>query len=432
MEMKGTILKGDIVYTMEKDRFELHEDAYLVSEEGRVIGVFNEIPAEYQGFEVIDHSGKLIIPAFTDLHTHANQYANKGLGYDRELLGWLNTYTFPEEEKFRDLAYSECIYKRFITELIREGTLNVVAYGSVFQESTRLLIHLLQEAGIRAYVGKVNMDRNTSASMIEETEVSIMETEELILEFEGSDLVRPIITPRFIPTCSPALLKGLGDLARKYDIPVQSHLNETLAEVNWVRQLNPDGLNYASVYLGSGLFGQTRTIMAHCIHSTKEEVAILKSQGVYAAHCPDSNLNLSSGIMPVRMFLNEGIPVGLGTDIAGGESLSIRHVMVSAIKSSKLKFLESGHRLKPLGMSEAFYLATKGGGAFFGDTGSFEKGYWCDALVINDARLCLDQKLTLRERVERFVYNGTREQIIERYFHGELIEPGRLWKKEQD
>lgn len=430
--MNGIILKGDIVYTLEKDRFELHEDAFLVSEEGRILGIFTEIPVEYRGFEVIDHSGKLIIPAFTDLHTHAPQFANKGLGYDRELLEWLNTYTFPEEEKFRDLDYSERIYMRFIRELIREGTLNAVVYGSVFKESTSLLINLLQEAGIRAYVGKVNMDRNTIPSMIEDTETSIKETEELILEFEHSDLVKVIITPRYIPTCSPALLKGLGELARIYSVPVQSHLNETLAEVNWVRQLNPDGADYASVYMDSGLFGQTRTIMAHCIHSTDDEVAILKKQGVFAAHCPDSNINLSSGIMPVRAFLDQDIPVGLGTDIAGGESLSIIHVMISAIKASKLKFLESDHKLKALGISEAFYLATKGGGAFFGSTGSFEKEYYCDALVIDDDGLCPDKDLTLRERIERYVYLGSSEQIMARYFHGEPIEPGNIWGNDED
>ncbi len=423
--MNKIVLKGDIVFTPTKDKFETYEDSYIVAEDGRVVGIYEELDDKHKEYPIRDFTGKMIIPGFVDLHLHAPQYPNRGLGLDKELIPWLDTYTFPEEAKYGDVEYAKKVYSKMVKDLWREGTTRSVIFSSIHTESTKLLMDLLIKSGLGAYVGKVNMDRNTIPELMEDTQRSIVETEEIILEYRNkSELVKPIITPRFVPTCSSELMKGLGKLAINHGVPVQSHLSENTSEVEWVRELHPELPNYASVYDEYGLFGQTSTIMAHCIYNTDKEIELMKKNGVFAAHCPYSNYNLSSGIMPVRKFLNNKIQVGLGSDISGGNSLSIPSVMVAAIQASKMKWLETEKTLQPLTSSEAFYLGTKGGGAFFGKVGSFEEGYELDALVIDDSSLMCGDRLSLEERIQKYIYVGDDRNIIHRYVSGnEVWEP---------
>jgi len=421
--VKKVIFKGDILFTSNKDKFETHKDSYLVTEDGKIVGVFERLDDKYKDYTMMDFSGKLIIPGFVDIHLHAPQYMNMGLGMDKELIPWLNTYTFPEEARFEDLDYAKGVFKRLINDLIRHGTTSVAIYSSVHKDTTKLLMDMFIESKLRAYVGKVNMDRNAQPELMEDTEKSLMDTEEIIVEYKDkSPLVKPIITPRFVPTCTEELMRGLGELALKYDVPVQSHLNENVGEVQWVAQLHPQLSNYSRVYDNFNLFGQTKTIMAHCIYNKDEEIELMAERGVYAAHCADSNFNLSSGIMPVRKYLDRGIKVGLGSDISGGHSLSIPRAIVASIQASKMKWLESNRQLKPISCSEAFYMATKGGGSFFGRVGSFEEGYEADLLVIDDSNISPVERLTLEERIEKFLYVGDDRNIVERYVAGEKIE----------
>lgn len=420
--MERIIFKGNIIFTPDKNHFDIHEGAYISVLDGKVQEIFKTLRPEDDETPLLDFGDCLIIPGFSDLHLHAPQFRNKGVGYDMELLEWLKAYTFKEEERFSDLTYAKKVFKEFLHELVLEGTLNAVMFSSVHKEATQLLFDMVHDAGIRAFIGKVNMDRNTSKRLQEDTEKSLQDTEELLIEFQTLyPEVKPIITPRFIPTCSDELLRGLGELAKKYQVPVQSHVNENPCEIEWVKELNPDSTSYAEEYNKYGLFGQTKTIMAHCIYNTENEVELLKKNGVFIAHCPDSNMNLSSGIMPLRTFIDKGMKIGLGTDISAGDSLSIRQVMISSIKSSKLKFLEDGNKLRPISASEALYLATKGGGEFFGKTGSFEPGYFFDALVIDDEDLGKGSEYTLEERIERYLYMGSYRNIRERILKGKQL-----------
>ena len=422
--MDRFVLKGDIVFTPNKDKFETHENSYLVVEKGRIVEICQELEEKYRDYPLKDYTGKMIIPGFVDLHLHGPQYPNIGLGLDKELLPWLDTYTFPEESKYGDLEYAKVVYSKLIRELWKVGTTRAVVFSSIHKEATKLLMDMFIESGLGAYVGKVNMDRNTAPALTEETQRSILETEEIILEYKDkSNLVKPIITPRFVPTCSVELMKGLGDLAINYGLPVQSHLSENTSEVEWVKELHPESKDYASVYDEYNLFGQTNTIMAHCIYNTDEEIKLMAKNNVFAAHCPYSNFNLSSGIMPVRKFLDNKVPVGLGSDISGGNCLSVSKIMADAIQASKIKWLETDKALGPLSSSEAFFLGTKGGGSFFGKVGSFEEGYEFDGLIIDDSDLLLN-KLNLEERIQKFIYAGDDRNIVARYVKGiEVPEP---------
>ncbi|MBZ2175148.1 amidohydrolase family protein [Schnuerera sp. xch1] len=420
--MKKVIFKGDIVFTPTKDKFQVHKDSYLISENGKVVKILKQLGNEYNDYSIKDFTDKLIIPGFIDLHLHAPQYNNIGLGLDKELIPWLNTCTFPEEAKFYNVEYAKKTYKQLIRDLWRYGTTSAVIYSSIHKDSTKLLMDLFIDSNMRGYIGKVNMNRNAIPELLEDTKISIEETEEIIFEYKDkSSLVKPIITPRFVPSCTEELMEGLGQLALKYDIPVQSHLSENMSEVKWVKELHPGLPNYSSVYNQYNLFGQTKTIMAHCIYNTEDELELMAKNQVYAAHCVYSNYNLSSGIMPVREFLDREIPVGLGSDISGGNSLSIPSIMCGTVQASKIKWIETNKRLKPLTSSEVFYLGTKGGGSFFGNVGSFEKGYELDCLIIDDSNICDVDKLTLQDRIQKFIYTGDDRNIIERYIHGEKV-----------
>lgn len=416
--MSITILKGDIIYTSNKDSLTIHEDSYIVVKDGKVVEITDVLEETYKDSDFIDYSGKLIIPGFVDLHYHAPQYPNIGLGMDKELIPWLNTYTFPEEGKYSDLQYSEKVFKMLINDVWEKGTTRSVVFSTVFKESTELLMDMFIESGLGAYVGKVNMDKNTNEELTETAEQSLKDTKEIILKYKDkSDLVKPIITPRFIPTCSEELLAGLGEMALEHGIKVQSHINENTSEVAWVQELYPDSKNYASVYKDFKLFGQTDTIMAHCIHNTDEESDLMVENGVFAAHCPFSNFNLSSGMMPARKYLDIGMKIGLGSDVSGGHTLSIAEVMVGAIQSSKMVWLLGDKEDNPLTLSEAFYLGTKGGGEFFGKVGSFEEGYEFDALVVE----VNEENLNLEEKLQKFIYDS-QDRILDRYVKGVKIE----------
>ena len=419
--MTKKIYKAHILYTKEKDRFEVLENGYVaVDANGRVTAVSANLQSlDSEDAEVIDFGDSLLIPAMNDMHVHAPQYRNQGIAMDLELLPWLQNYTFPEEMKFADTGYAERMYRRFIRDLWRYGTMRSCVFATIHTESTRLLMRLFQDAGMGAMVGKVAMDRNCPDGLSENVKAYIEGQESLIAEANSSPLVRPIITPRFIPSCTPELLHACGELAAKYQLPVQSHLSENRDEIAWVRELEPESTCYGDAYDRYGLFGQTPTIMAHCVWTEGEELELIKRRDVMVAHCPTSNFNVASGMAPIRKFLDKGIRVGLGSDISGGHNLSIFQMMVYAIQVSKMQY-QQNHRHAFLTLSEAFWIATKSAGSFFGKVGSFEPGYEFDALVIDDSDLNHDN-YSLLERLERYIYLGDDRQIKHRFCSGKEI-----------
>ena len=426
-EMKK-IYKAHIFYTKEQNRFEVLENGYVaVSADGHVKGVATDLSAlADEEAEVIDFGDRLLIPAMNDLHVHASQYRNQGIAMDLELLPWLQNYTFPEEVKYADTAYAERMYRRFVHDLWRFGTMRACVFATTHTESTRLLMRLFREAGMGALVGKVAMNRNCPEGLKESVEEMVQGYETLIEEWRRSEdsLVRPIITPRFIPSCTPEMLHACGKLAAKYQLPVQSHLSENKDEIAWVQSLEKESTCYGDAYDRYGLFGQTPTVMAHCVWTAEEELALKKHRKVVVAHCPTSNFNVASGMAPIRKFLDEGLRVGLGSDISGGHDLSIFSMMVYAIQVSKMHYQKNHHR-PFLSLSEAFWLATKSAGSFFGRVGSFEPGYEFDALVIDDSDLNFDN-YSLLERLERYIYLGDDRQIVHRFCRGKIIKEPEL------
>lgn len=413
------ILKGNVVYSKNKDELRILKDHYLISESGLVKGVFEKVPPEYAQVSVSDYGECLIIPGLTDLHVHAPQYTFRAMGMDMELLEWLETNTFPEEAKYQDLEYARRAYRIFTDNLKRSATTRACIFGTIHRDATLLLMDQLEQSGLVTYVGKVNMDRNCPDYLREESaEESGIQTVEWIKDVlhKKYQNTMPILTPRFTPSCSDELMENLKKIQMYYQIPVQSHLSENPGEIAWVKELCPWSEFYGDAYDRFGLFGaDCKTVMAHCVYSGKEERQRMKENGVFIAHCPESNMNLSSGVAPVRTFLEEGMHVGIGSDVAGGSTENLFKAMALAIQASKLRWRMQDDRLKPLTLEEVFYIATKGGGEFFGNVGSFEPGFELDAVVLDDTRIVHSQNLDVRARLERMIYLADEREVRAKY-----------------
>ncbi len=423
---KSFILKGNICHTPVPGQLVIRENAFVVCEDGICRGVFDEVPERYAGLQVVDCGDRLILPGMTDLHLHAPQYAFCGTGMDDELLLWLERTAFPEEMRYADEAYAARAYGVFADRMKRGAATRAVIFATIHTKSSLILMDCMEKSGLVSYVGKVSMDRESPPELTEESAASAAAAErEFIRESldRGYERTMPVITPRFVPSCSDALMEELGKIREEFDLPVQSHLSENPGEIDLVAELAPWSAFYGDVYDRFGLFGrQGRTVMAHCVHTGEKEAERIKECGVWIAHCPSSNMNLSSGIAPVRRYLDQGLRVGLGTDIGAGSSPSMFRAVTDAIQVSKLRWRLSGSGERPLTFAESFYLATKGGGSFFGKTGSFEEGCEFDALVLDDAVEPCARRLSVRERLERAVYLGLDERgIVMKFARGGLI-----------
>ena len=424
--MKNTVIKGDLCFSRSMDELTIIENGYLAIENGVCVdvGVYDALPSRFAAWELADYTGKLVVPGMTDLHVHAPQFSFRGLGMDMELLEWLNTYTFPEESKYRDLDYAAKAYGNFVNHLLHSTTTRACVFATVHVPATLLLMRLLEDSGLHAYVGKVNMNRSSPAYLQEvSTNQSIRDTERWLHQSMGAfHHVKPILTPRFIPSCTDDLMYALRDVREKYNLPVQSHLSENFGEIAWVQELCPRSKFYGDAYDQFGMFGGGYPcIMAHCVHSNEAEQELIKKNGVFIAHSPESNINLSSGVAPVNKFLDNGLHVGLASDVAGGSHESLLRAMMHAIQASKLRWRLLDQSVPALSFERAFYLATMGGGEFFGRVGTFQRGYEADAVVIDDASLDHPQKLSVRARMERAVYLADDRNIAAKYVAGEKI-----------
>ena len=299
-----TDVKGTFIDTVSMDNLRIREGFILVNN-----GIIQQFSVNNpdESLKLYDYSGHLIIPGLIDLHVHAPQYSYAGIGMDLELIDWLNKYTFIEESKYQDLDYAKKNYEIFVNDLSRSPTTRASIFATIHVEATLLLMDLLEQKKICCFVGKVGMDRNSPDYYIEKNgeEETIRFIEEC--NKRNYKFVKPIITPRFTPGCTDEYMEKLGKIAKKYHLPVQSHLSENTNEIKWMKDLRPNDSFYAESYAKNGLFGKDcNTIMAHCVYCPEEEKELIKSNGVFIAHCPTSNSNISSGICPAAMFLRKG------------------------------------------------------------------------------------------------------------------------------
>lgn len=356
------------------------------------------------------HPTEFLLPGFIDTHTHAPQYPNIGSGQQYELLDWLSQVTFPTEAKFSEPEFANRTYKSVVRRVIDSGTTTCCYFGTLHLDATKILADVVRAEGQRAFVGKCSMDQSSPSYYTEPSvEVSVDRTKALIDHIHTlssptdvatrpyrPSLVQPIITPRFAISCSARLLSSLGELATSNpSLRIQTHLSENTAEVALTRKLFPDAKHYTGVYDSFGLL-RKNTILAHAIHLEDAEIELIKMRGAGISHCPNSNFNLTSGIAPIGHYLDQGIKVGLGTDVSGGFSFSILNAIQNASIAAKVvtmnaeKYLHTGTHdtgnlaNRPLSIATLLYLATLGGAKVCDldeRVGSFAPGKSFDALL---------------------------------------------------
>lgn len=413
---------ADILYSQSPTRLISHKDSYLVVENGIVEGIYPALPEKYKDIPVTDYKGKVIIPAFSDLHVHASQYVERGLGMDCLLRQWLNDYTFPQEAKFADLGWAKDVYDAFVKDMVTHGTFHSSIFATIHRPATDYLFEKMAQKGLYGFVGKVNMDINSPDFLCEDTRTSLKETEEFLSSHPCKGNLQPIITPRFAPTCSPKLMEGLGKLAKKYGAGLQTHVVESKWEAARALEIFGDCSCDSEIYQKSGLLENGPSVFAHVIFPSEKDISIMKKYNVAAVHCPDAANNVIAGIMPLDNMLSQGVNITMGSDVGGGHHLRVYKQIAKAVQLSKLKEFYEPQGNKAINFATAFYCATKAGGSVFGKVGSFEKGYTFNALVIDSME---DKNISLspREKAERFCYIGDDRNIAARFIQGRFITP---------
>lgn len=406
--------------------FEHFEDGLLVVDEGRVVRagpaeeLLHTLPARA---DIVDRRGMLLAPGFIDTHIHYSQtdvIASAG----RNLLDWLEQYTFPEEARFAEPAHAAAVAEFFLDELLRNGTTTAVVFGTVHRASADAFFAAASRRHMRMVAGQVMMDRHCPEALADGSEKVRDDAMELVDRWDGKGRLHYAITPRFAVTSSDTQLRLAGELARTFpNAFVHSHLAENVEEVAWVRSLFPKARTYTDVYDHFGLLRE-RAIYAHCLHLDAADRKRMAGSGAAAAFCPTSNLFLGSGLFDIAAADEAGMRFALATDVGGGTSFSLLRTMQEAYKVAQLQ----GQRLSAL---RAFYLATLGGARalHLDDTiGSFQPGREADFVVLDPAATPLLARRsgaarTLEERLFAWMILGDERAIRETYVMGESARP---------
>jgi guanine deaminase len=386
--------------------------------------------------------GCYLLPGFVDLHIHAPQYPQLGSALDVPLEVWLQKYTFPLEARYVDTVFARKSYRQLVEDLIANGTTTALYFATVHQEATRILADICLEAGQRALIGKVvmdNVDQCPDFYRDASPDEALRRTEDLIGYIRNhpenaAGLVKPVVTPRFIPSCTDATLQALGALARQCNCHIQTHCSESDWQHGYVRDRH--GITDTESLDRFGLLGR-HTILAHSNLITFANMDTIRERRSGIAHCPLSNAYFSSAVFPLKAALEKGLHVGLGTDISGGPSASLFDNMRSALFVARL--LESGvdpqlgpaERSRQTGVwidfRDAFYLATTGGGVALDlPVGQFSPGYQFDALAIDTAAphgtIRLWNDLDEGENIlQKIIYTASKSNITKVWIGGREV-----------
>lgn len=451
MTAQTLALTGTAFHTPERGRLEvLEEHLFCVDAQGRIDAVLPPNHPQYgarkeaarQAGALVELSdGQFLLPGLVDLHIHAPQWPQMGKALDVPLEVWLQKYTFPLEARYADVGYAREVYADLVDNLLANGTTTALYFATVHVEASLALAEICLEKGQRALVGKVVMDdpeqcppfyRDADAtSAVSDTRRFI----EAVRVLDGGErpLVLPVITPRFIPSCTDEALSGLGELARDYGCHVQTHC----AESDWAKAFVEQrfGRTDAASLDGFGLLTR-HTILAHSNFIDGEDMDLIERQGAGVAHCPLSNFYFANAVFPLREVLDRHMHVGLGTDISGGYSPSLFDGCRHALSASKtlqsgvhagLPAHERGASGEPITHQEAFWLATAGGAeALDLPTGSFRVGHDFDALLIDTRASASNVHVgkaedTLEDVFQKIVLNASRANIAKVWVRGRTV-----------
>ncbi|KAF5133604.1 putative guanine deaminase [Metarhizium anisopliae] len=467
---KFHVLLGTFIHSKSRTELEyIHNAGVAVDHGGTIVAIARDCESvnvakdrvlEETGWTHSDvdvvacREGQFFFPGFIDTHVHASQYPNVGIFGKSTLLDWLEKYTFPLESSLSDLAKARKVYTACVRRTLSHGTTTATYYATVDVPATNLLADLCLSLGQRAFVGRVCMDRKElcpSYYRDESAEQSLHNAMESIAHIKeidpGYELISPILTPRFAPSCSSEGMKGLSAIQKREDLPVQTHISENKSEIQLVADMYPDSGSYAKVYDDHGLL-TPKTVLAHAVHITEDEARLISQRESKVSHCPCSNSSLTSGEARVRWMWEQGIEVGLGTDMSGGYSPSILEAARQATLTSRHLAMQIGDEAlrekTKLTVEEALYLATRGGAHCLGlgdRVGGFEVGKQLDAQLIALAQVQDDGSRagedddgyvdagnvdifgweTWEERIAKWLYNGDDRNTKKVWVKGRLV-----------
>ncbi len=435
------IYRANFFHSPAKGQIERIDDAFLLIEDGAIASVVTSQDHRWQELQnepATDLRDQgFLLPGFVDLHIHAPQFPQLGQALDVPLEVWLQTHTFPLEARYKDLDYADGVYRTLVRTLLANGTTTAMYFATIHNPASLRLAEICLEMGQRALVGRVAMDladecpdfyRDASA------EESVALTEEFIAAVPGlagnhTGLVKPVITPRFIPSCSDKALQGLGDMAHRTGAHVQTHCSESDWEHGHV--LARCGKTDTEALAEFGLLGR-HTILAHSNFITDDDMDMIRKRGAGVAHCPLSNVYFSNAVFPLRRALEKGLHVGLGTDISGGPSASLLDSVRMSIAASRMMEdgvdakSQAGERGTPdsrIDFRTAFWLATRGGGeALDLPVGCFTPGNQFDAILVRlPEEYHGDEDAAGDALLQKIVMLATRESIHATFVAGRLV-----------
>ena len=407
-----------------ENSFEYFEDGLLFIENGLVskVGDTQELLSLIPDtVEVTHYKDKLIMPGFIDTHVHYPQ-TEMIASYGKQLLEWLENYTFPAEREFSDLEHGKDVAEFFLTQLLDAGTTTALVFGTVHKESVEAFFSQAEKKNLRMMCGKVLMDQNCPDYLSDTAESGYQDSKALIEKWHNKGRLQYAVTPRFAPTSSSEQMRLAGKLLGEYpDLYLQTHLSENKDEIKWVQELFPDSEHYLHVYDQNKLLGR-RSIFAHCLHLSEEECQRLAESDSVISFCPSSNLFLGSGLFDLALAQKHDINVGLGSDIGAGTTFSMLGVTGDGYKTQQLK----GSKLDPY---QSFYLATLGGAVALdleGTIGNFVKGAEADFIVLDfEATPLMARRVkrckTLAEKLFLLSMLGDERHVMATHIMGEKV-----------
>ncbi|WP_027232845.1 guanine deaminase [Phyllobacterium sp. UNC302MFCol5.2] len=425
--MNKLILRGRVLTFVEEptsiddqSAYNYFEDGAVLIEDGKIVdvGEYAAIAPVAADAKIVDHRPNLIMPGFIDTHLHFPQ-TQAIASYGAQLLEWLNTYIFVEEQKFSSTAHADFIAGRFMDELLRNGTTSAVAYCSVHRESVDAYFTAAEKRGMLMIGGKVMMDRNAPDALRDTPQSGYDDTKALIAKWHGRGRAHYAISPRFAITSTPRQMEMSQALVREHpECYVQTHLSENRDEIAFATSLYPSAKDYTDIYAGYGLLGE-KMLLGHCIFLSDREISVLAETKSVAVFCPTSNLFLGSGLFDRDRFRSLGARISVATDVGGGTSFSMLETMSEAYKVLHVQ----GQRLSPFA---SYYMMTLGNARALGledRIGSLRTGGDADIVVLDSkAKPAMELRMrtatTLAEELFILQTMGDDRSVAEVYVAG--------------
>ncbi len=427
------IVRAQVAHTprnpfAEDPALETFADGALAFADGRILacGAYADVRAGHPEAEVLDARDTILLPGFVDAHVHYPQIRVIG-AMGLELLDWLRLRSLPEESRLADDAYAAEVADRFVRALAQNGTTTALVFGSHFPGAQEALFEAACAAGLRLFSGLVMSDRGLRPELEVSVERAVEVNRRLIERWHGRELIRYVVTPRFAVSCSEELLSVAGELARGSDgVLFTTHVNENRREIELVSELFPWARDYLDTYERYGLLG-ARSVFAHNVHGSDDELSRLSAAGSAVAHCPSSNAFLGSGVFPLRRHLECGVRVALGTDVGAGTGLSMLKEGLMAYHAQMVS--ADGVRLGP---AHLLWLATRAGALALGlgdEVGDLAPGKSADFVLVrppedSTLRAVLERSESLEATLGALFTLAREESIAEVRVAGEVVWPG--------